>query len=620
MSIINFPNNPSNGNTYAFNSITWVWNGAAWDRQSTNVVGVTGATGAQGVKGATGATGPVGDYVVSFNGLTGAVTGVTGATGTANQITVGGNTGNITIGFANNPSIPGNLTVTGSNIKIAGTRYDYTYITFNTGITADSVLYPAGILVGRGSLGLTAHFRFNPSPGGINPAQWSYSDGTNTTYLPTSFADFAVNTGATFSGNMVFDAVIAIFGASAANTTPITVYKDNATDNPAVDDGFGSTTFDTPNNKVPLTLSFTEVYDPNTGLTASTPGSIMIRVRDQTAGSDTFTVTDTGGVSCSTAIFAEDIRVRGIRVGLGGGGFTENLAVGTDALASCETGIYNTAVGFGALGSLTVGQDNSAFGAGALQSVQDGNTNTAIGRAALTSLMDGSGNVAIGKQAMNDATHAIGNIAIGGNALLANLDGQYNVAIGDLCLTSGECTGNVANGRSALQHITTGDNNVALGYEAGKRRGTASSTLLSATESIFIGNSARASASAMTREIVIGSNAVGLGSNTTVIGVTSTLGTRIFGVPSTGLTASTIASAATIAPTKTITFISGTTAIVTITAPSLIASTGGQITLIPTGIFTTTTAGNIALASTAVVSKALIMTYDAGTTKWYPSY
>jgi hypothetical protein len=38
-------------------------------------VGATGATGPQGIQGATGATGPVGNYVISFNGLTGAVTG-----------------------------------------------------------------------------------------------------------------------------------------------------------------------------------------------------------------------------------------------------------------------------------------------------------------------------------------------------------------------------------------------------------------------------------------------------------------------------------------------------------------------------------------------------------------
>lgn len=88
----------------------------------------------------------------------------------------------------------------------------------------------------------------------------------------------------------------------------------------------------------------------------------------------------------------------------------------------------------------------------------------------------------------------------------------------------------------------------------------------------------------------------------------------------TNAAAPTIASATTIAPTKRITFISGTTTVQTITAPSPISSGGGQITLIPTGIFTTNTSGNIALASTAVVNKALIMTYDTTTTKWYPSY
>jgi hypothetical protein len=93
----------------------------------------------------------------------------------------------------------------------------------------------------------------------------------------------------------------------------------------------------------------------------------------------------------------------------------------------------------------------------------------------------------------------------------------------------------------------------------------------------------------------------------------------------TGLDASTyaaptIASTGTIAPTTQRVFISGTAAIATITPPSPISAGGGAITLIPTGIFTTTTAGNIALASTAVVSKALIMTYDRVTAKWYPSY
>jgi len=84
--------------------------------------------------------------------------------------------------------------------------------------------------------------------------------------------------------------------------------------------------------------------------------------------------------------------------------------------------------------------------------------------------------------------------------------------------------------------------------------------------------------------------------------------------------APTIASATTIAPTTPIAFVSGTTAIVTITAPSPISAGGGAVALIPTDAFTWTTAGNIAVAGTAVVNRTLTMTYDATTTKWYPSY
>ena len=92
------------------------------------------------------------------------------------------------------------------------------------------------------------------------------------------------------------------------------------------------------------------------------------------------------------------------------------------------------------------------------------------------------------------------------------------------------------------------------------------------------------------------------------------------GLVATTAAAPTIASAATIAPTKPITFISGTAAVVTITAPAPISAGGGTITLIPTGAFTWTAAGNIAVLGTAVVSRALTMTFDVTTTKWYPSY
>jgi hypothetical protein len=76
----------------------------------------------------------------------------------------------------------------------------------------------------------------------------------------------------------------------------------------------------------------------------------------------------------------------------------------------------------------------------------------------------------------------------------------------------------------------------------------------------------------------------------------------------------TVASAATTTLVSPVAFVSGTTAISTLDAPF------NQVTLIPTGLWATNTAGNIALGSTAVVSKALILNYDDTTAKWYPSY
>jgi hypothetical protein len=107
---------------------------------------------------------------------------------------------------------------------------------------------------------------------------------------------------------------------------------------------------------------------------------------------------------------------------------------------------------------------------------------------------------------------------------------------------------------------------------------------------------------------------------TPVIGAATGTSLVLSGLSAVSGAAPTVASAATIAPTTPIVFISGTAAVVTITAPTPISNGGGTITLIPTGAFTWTAAGNIAVLGTAVVSRALTMTYDVTTTKWYPSY
>jgi len=81
-----------------------------------------------------------------------------------------------------------------------------------------------------------------------------------------------------------------------------------------------------------------------------------------------------------------------------------------------------------------------------------------------------------------------------------------------------------------------------------------------------------------------------------------------------------IASATTIAPIAAIHHVSGTTDVVTITVPAACQPLSCTIVLIPDAIWHTTNAGNIAIASTAVVSKALTLIYDPVAVKWLPSY
>lgn len=84
-----------------------------------------------------------------------------------------------------------------------------------------------------------------------------------------------------------------------------------------------------------------------------------------------------------------------------------------------------------------------------------------------------------------------------------------------------------------------------------------------------------------------------------------------------------LVAAATIAPTNPWHHITGATTITTITVPPAFPASGGCVMLIPDLIgSTTSTGGNVALASTFVVNKALTLCIDntAATPKWVPSY
>ena len=295
-----------------------------------------------------------------------------------------------------------------------------------------------------------------------------------------------------------------------------------------------------------------------------------------------------------------NLNVDGLEVGRGAGTNTSNVAIGS-GLTTNTTGTNNVSIGNLALGANTTGLKNVAIGTNALK-VND----------------TGFSNIAIGFDSQQARTSSRHNIAIGDSTLRLNVSGLYNTAIGGLALSSTTGNTNIGIGYLSGFEITTGSNNVILGNFDGYTAGVLD-VRTATTGYVVLSNG--------TGDVVAywdGVNGTFLGTLTTT-GITSTgaitatsLTTSTFKALSGGT--NTIASASGITPVKEITYISGTAAIDTIATQAPITSANGTIILIPTGAFTWTTAGNIAIAGTAVVGRALHMTYTNNTGKWYPSY
>ena len=255
------------------------------------------------------------------------------------------------------------------------------------------------------------------------------------------------------------------------------------------------------------------------------------------AGISASGATFTGLISGATATFSKDITVNSMTVGLGNSSDTTNVAIGYVALASNTSdysvfGVSNVAVGGFALTANTTGSYNTALGGGALSTNSSGQNNIAIGSGALTNSSTAGDNVAIGTNSLDSSTIGSFNIGIGSDALGAGGNtGAQNVAVGYQSLTLNTSgSNNTGVGSNALRQILTGSQLTALGNNAGRYRGTATTGLASGTNGIYIGHQARASANALTNEIVIGADALGLGSNTAVIGATLQSAATIYGV------------------------------------------------------------------------------------------
>jgi hypothetical protein len=248
--------------------------------------------------------------------------------------------------------------------------------------------------------------------------------------------------------------------------------------------------------------------------------------------SGTSTLTDSNIIDNGTVVsIATDAAVNSLTLGRGPGGFESNTVLGSSAFSSNTSGIDSAVLGFQALKNNTTGASNVAIGKDALYANIGGSNNVAIGRSSLLNNTTGISNVAVGLDSALSNTTGNENIAVGQSALRLNTTGVANTAIGRSAL-SAITTGNYnsALGWQSLAGNTTGIDNVAVGYNAGRYDTTGTNAMTTSSFSVYLGASTKGlNATGSVNETVIGNAAVGLGSNSTVIGNTTTTKAAIYG-------------------------------------------------------------------------------------------
>ena len=287
--------------------------------------------------------------------------------------------------------------------------------------------------------------------------------------------------------------------------------------------------------------------------TSDFDGTVVISVKQITAGSATTTFQNSAGTTNIEVRASGLFPTTNTFIGLNSGRFitsnpqvspTGNTAFGSNALSQLLAGTNNTAIGNNAGANISSGGANTLIGNGAGSSITTGFNNAVIGNTAGNALTTGFNNIVIGNTAgqslttqgssvfigtqagLNASNTAAINVFIGTNTGLGITTGDGNAIVGHNVRMGSTSSFNAILGKEACN--VTGNNNVAIGWEAGRK--LANGTIAGiANNSIFIGYDTRQSANDQTNQIVIGYNQSGLGSNTTIIGNSSTTITGLFG-------------------------------------------------------------------------------------------
>ncbi|CAB4148287.1 hypothetical protein UFOVP520_51, partial [uncultured Caudovirales phage] len=174
---------------------------------------------------------------------------------------------------------------------------------------------------------------------------------------------------------------------------------------------------------------------------------------------------------------------------------------------------------------------NTFLGQNAGTNNTTGSGNTFIGQYTGVSNTTAGNNIFIGNVVAQNNITGSANLALGGyNTFGSNISGSNNIALGTASLSNSTGSNNNVLGVYGLLSLTSGNNNIALGYQSGRYFGGSTANALTTLDnSILIGHQAYAGGNSQTNQIVIGYQTTGLGSNTTVLGNSSTVTTAIYG-------------------------------------------------------------------------------------------
>lgn len=231
-----------------------------------------------------------------------------------------------------------------------------------------------------------------------------------------------------------------------------------------------------------------------------------------------------------TGRFIGSINVVNVYFGRGLNGLTQNLFIGELTGTNNTTGQNNTIVGAYSGNKITTGFQNTTLGSLSGRDITTSSRNTLIGYYAGLKINTGINNTCVGSETGSEITDGQNNACFGVYSGLSISSGNTNTLIGyeaGRSITTGGNNTFIGGTSGAL--MATGDFNIAIGYYAGRNIADGTTANAISNNSIFIGTYTKSLANNQTNQIVIGYNVTGLGSNTTIIGNSSTTLTALYG-------------------------------------------------------------------------------------------